>query len=203
MGFLKKALSVAAPAIGYSFGAPFGMGNVGAAIGGGLSGAFAAEEANRSNAYQADINRQFQERMSSTAHQREVQDLRKAGLNPILSVNKGASTPGGAQATFNSTAKDTRENAKMSGMLKAEIENKLMDTYLKSEQERAARNLGDLYIQQKKQVIEQTKSTALDNVGKEIEANWYTSNEFAKIAKSIGINPQTLMQLIKSIRSNK
>lgn len=53
------------------------------------------------NSAEALANREFQERMSSTSYQRAVEDMKKAGLNPILAfANGGASTPGGSGATI-------------------------------------------------------------------------------------------------------
>jgi len=69
-----------------------------ATLGSGFLGMMGANKQNETQIASAREQMAFQERMSNTAHVREVADLKAAGLNPILSAKLGgASSPGGAQ----------------------------------------------------------------------------------------------------------
>jgi len=66
---------------------------------GGAVTAYGQHVANKQNIALSREQMDFQERMSSTAYQRAMEDMKKAGLNPILaSKTGGASSPSGSQA---------------------------------------------------------------------------------------------------------
>jgi hypothetical protein len=74
-------------------------GSIASAAAGGLN-FLGQKDANATNMQLAQNQMDFQREMSNTSYQRAVEDMKKAGLNPMLAYSQGgASSPGGASTT--------------------------------------------------------------------------------------------------------
>lgn len=118
----------------------------------------------------------FQEQMSSTAYQRAMKDMKKAGLNPMLAYSQGgASAPSGASSPAQDILTPAVATAQQAKRLNAEVKN----------MEETNKNIGE----QNKNL--QAERHRIGSSTKQIEANTRILEETYQQAKREAIKAKT------------
>lgn len=148
---------------------PFGAALIGgAALVGGILGnrqsAANTAAANAAGMENSERQRQWQQAMSETEYQRAMNDMRSAGLNPMLAFSQGgASTPPGAMyspqvAEYNDPIGPAMSSAVQAKQVNAQIENLEAETQKKKSDISVNESIKDLQFKQGQQALSSARS---------------------------------------------
>lgn len=141
---------------------------------------------NKSAAREAARNRQFQERMSSTAAQRSTKDYAEAGLNPALAYERPASSPGGSVAPV----EDVVGKGVSSGMAA-----RLQMAQLRLLEEQTREAAGRAKISNAQGVIADGQAAPWQNLGPGSLRDVYGRAEMARLVQEMALQPFHRTQL--------
>jgi hypothetical protein len=175
----------------------------GSAIGG-VFGYKGQKDTNVASAQQAQQQMEFQERISNTAVQRRMADLKAAGINPILAGSKEASSPAGQQAPVGNKAAAAINSAMNVAQLNSiELDNmiKKPDAYKNEIKGDFFQGLDDIWS---KWWDRQNKFPMFDGIIKGMEDQIKTAQDYLPTPNGNNDNkPQHGYQLGKDIGSNR